>query len=388
MMFRDVTLSRTHVLSGSSRRRQRTGVFGVAGRCPQMANVSGYCEWSSTRPYSANVVHRALPARPFFVVTTMTPLDASVPYSVAADGPFTTSTSWMSSGLRPFRNVEFAMLPPAPFAVKLPALKRTPSTIQIGALLNDSELVPRMRIVPAVPVVAPGRTTTPGIFATSRSEMFDTGVSSTRLVTSSSVETVLPNSTRRCCPVAVVTTSASFTTLGARMKSTVVVPPAVTVTGFFCSVKPTRIVRTSPEPAGTPLSVYRPSALVEVASALPTRYTRASPSGAPDAWSVTRPVIEVPPCAAATSGAASKAAPPHTLRNHRWTSCDEPVRIATVLGLVSRQTTTDGSTPGRDAWDERLRECDMLPGRAEATAGCCECHDIGTDRSGMTQGAR
>src|SRR5688572_21113168 len=140
MTFNEVTLSRTHVFSGSSRSRQRTGALGVAGRWPQIAYVSGYCEWSSMRPYSANVDHRALPARPFFVVTTMTPLEASVPYSVAADGPFTTSTSWMSSGLRPFRNVELAMLPPAPFALKLPALNRTPSTIQIGALLSDIEL--------------------------------------------------------------------------------------------------------------------------------------------------------------------------------------------------------------------------------------------------------
>ena len=48
----------------------------------------------------ADVVSSATaPARPFFVVTTTTPFAASVPYSVAADGPFTISMSSISSGL-------------------------------------------------------------------------------------------------------------------------------------------------------------------------------------------------------------------------------------------------------------------------------------------------
>ena len=40
-----------------------------------------------------------MPARPFFVVITTTPFAAFVPYSVAADGPFTISMSSISSGL-------------------------------------------------------------------------------------------------------------------------------------------------------------------------------------------------------------------------------------------------------------------------------------------------
>ena len=49
--------------------------------------------------------HLAAPARPFFVVTTTTPFAAAVPYSVAADGPFTISMSSISSGLKLFRRL-------------------------------------------------------------------------------------------------------------------------------------------------------------------------------------------------------------------------------------------------------------------------------------------
>jgi hypothetical protein len=43
---------------------------------------------------------------------TMTPLAASVPYSVAADGPFTTSTFSISSGL--MSPTRLALPPPVP----------------------------------------------------------------------------------------------------------------------------------------------------------------------------------------------------------------------------------------------------------------------------------
>src|SRR5690242_20681768 len=87
--------------------------------------------------------------------------------------------SSISSGLRPDRLVPLTCEPPAPAAPNALELNRTPSTTQIGALLNDSELTPRMRIVPAVPVIVPGRTTTPGAFATRRSLMFVVGDVST-----------------------------------------------------------------------------------------------------------------------------------------------------------------------------------------------------------------
>jgi hypothetical protein len=54
-------------------------------------------------PTSLNTVQEARPARPFLVVMTMTPLAASVPYSVAADGPFTISMFSISSGLMSLR---------------------------------------------------------------------------------------------------------------------------------------------------------------------------------------------------------------------------------------------------------------------------------------------
>src|SRR5262245_45628023 len=105
------------------------------------------------RPASPNQFQRVEPARPRFVVTTITPFDASVPYSVAADGPFTISMSSMSSGFRPLRFVPLTCDPPAPAAPNELELNRTPSTTQIGALLSDNELTPRIRIVPAVPVM-------------------------------------------------------------------------------------------------------------------------------------------------------------------------------------------------------------------------------------------
>ena len=61
-------------------------------------------------PASPVQVQRALPARPFFVVMTMTPFAASVPYSVAAEGPFTISMSSISSGEKLFKKLN--VVPP------------------------------------------------------------------------------------------------------------------------------------------------------------------------------------------------------------------------------------------------------------------------------------
>src|SRR5262245_57505110 len=51
------------------------------------------------------VFQRAGPGRPRLVAITITPLAASVPYSVVAEGPFTTSMDSMSAGLRSFRRL-------------------------------------------------------------------------------------------------------------------------------------------------------------------------------------------------------------------------------------------------------------------------------------------
>src|SRR4051812_14982202 len=81
---------------------QRMFLVGAVGVCPQLA----YCAWygfrSSTVRVSALKFQRVWPARPFLVVTTMTPFAAFVPYNVAADGPRTISMSSISSGLRLF----------------------------------------------------------------------------------------------------------------------------------------------------------------------------------------------------------------------------------------------------------------------------------------------
>src|SRR4029079_13388266 len=79
---------------------QRMFFVGAAGVCPQFA----YCAWyglrSSIVRVSALKLHFVPPERPRFVVTTTTPFAALVPYSVAADGPFTISMSSISSGVR------------------------------------------------------------------------------------------------------------------------------------------------------------------------------------------------------------------------------------------------------------------------------------------------
>src|SRR5690348_13639502 len=112
---------------------------------------------------SRDQLHFAEPARPFFVVTTMTPLAASVPYSVAADGPFTISMSSISSGLSVLSS-EYDVLMLLPEFV-VPELNRTPSTTQIGALFKLSDEMPRTRTVGAAPSWLGGRTITPGLFA-------------------------------------------------------------------------------------------------------------------------------------------------------------------------------------------------------------------------------
>jgi len=69
--------------------------------------------------------HVAAPARPRFVVITMTPFAASVPYSVAADGPFTTSILSISDGLRSLTRLG-SVPPPVP-APPTVLVMRTPS---------------------------------------------------------------------------------------------------------------------------------------------------------------------------------------------------------------------------------------------------------------------
>ena len=82
----------------------------------------------------------------------MTPFDASVPYSVAADGPLRTWIDSMSFGSRSLIR-EGVSPPPLNPTLFEPAVlsARTPSMKMIGSELKLSELTPRMRVTPPVP---------------------------------------------------------------------------------------------------------------------------------------------------------------------------------------------------------------------------------------------
>ena len=71
-------------------------------------------------------VHCAAPALPCLVKIWMTPPEASVPYSVVADGPFTISMWSMSSGAMSLSGED--CWPPPVATGPLPLKTRTPST--------------------------------------------------------------------------------------------------------------------------------------------------------------------------------------------------------------------------------------------------------------------
>src|SRR5437773_482961 len=109
---------------------------------------------SLREPPSAYAVHLVGPGRPCLVRIWITPFAASVPYSAAADGPFTTSTDSQSSGFRSLRR-DGAWPPEAPRPPSaLGTLStRTPSTTMIGSLRSDRLVAPRIRMRDPVPVV-------------------------------------------------------------------------------------------------------------------------------------------------------------------------------------------------------------------------------------------
>ena len=77
-------------------------------------------------PVSANAVNRAGPGVPRFVLMTITPLLAAVPYRVEAAGPITT---WYDSiSLGSMSSTRLGLVPPMPMLDELLALSmRTPS---------------------------------------------------------------------------------------------------------------------------------------------------------------------------------------------------------------------------------------------------------------------
>jgi hypothetical protein len=217
------------------------------------------------------------------VVTRITPFAASVPYSVAAEGPFTTSMFSISSGLRsPTRLGALPPVPPPlPVAVEKLALllvMRIPSMIQIGSLFKLTEFMPRIRIRAPVPVCVPLVTVTPAARELSRSLRLPSGALSTTFA-ASMLAVAFPISTRRCSPVAVVTTAARLTAAAVSATSSDALPPAVIVIGFDCSVYPTRRMRTVYWPGLIARSVMRPSGVVCPATFVPTKNTLAASMG-------------------------------------------------------------------------------------------------------------
>ena len=176
---------------------------------PALKYVFGYSFRSLLRPVSLNTRHCAGPARPFLVVTTITPLAACVPYNVAADGPFTTSIDSISSGFRLFIMLGAPVPIPPPKAGDELSM-RTPSTMISGSFESDAELMPRIRMrapPPTLPLLE--SIDTPARRPLSTSSIDVIGSSFTNDETST-LAIELPSSRVSCWPVAVETTASSW----------------------------------------------------------------------------------------------------------------------------------------------------------------------------------
>ncbi len=172
--------------------------------------------------------HLVAPGVPRFVVMRITPFAASVPYSVAAAGPFTISMDSMSSGL--MSSSRDGSCPPEKREKSSEVFTRMPSTYTSGSFDSDMLLAPRMRIrlpMPGVPLEL--KTWTPAVRPWSSSAMLVIGATS---VTSAAAieETALPSSRTRCAPTAVTTTSSSAIAARSSAKSRIAAWPAATVT--------------------------------------------------------------------------------------------------------------------------------------------------------------
>src|SRR5260370_16613626 len=134
---------------------------------------AGQSARSLSVPPSAYAVHFVGPGSPCFVRNWIRPLAASVPYSAAAEGPFTTSTASKSSGLKSFKR-DGAWPPPPRLPSALAVLStRTPSTVAIGSFRSDKLVEPRIPTRDPLPVVPPlCITPTPGTRSLSRSPAF------------------------------------------------------------------------------------------------------------------------------------------------------------------------------------------------------------------------
>src|SRR5206468_1152484 len=101
-------------------------------------------------------------AAPDFVVIRITPFAASVPYSVEADGPFSTSMDSISSGLMSLKRDGTCWFP-AKASDWASVLTRIPSTYTRGSFDNEGLEEPRIRIrLPPTLLPLPTFTNTPG----------------------------------------------------------------------------------------------------------------------------------------------------------------------------------------------------------------------------------
>jgi hypothetical protein len=172
------------------------------------------------------------PGRPRLVRICTTPFAASVPYSAAADGPFTISMDSISSGLKSLMR-EGAWPPVRSSEIELaPLSTRIPSTTMMGSLVSERLLEPRIRIRLPVPVVPPlGSTSTPGTRPLRRLAM-SIGNASSAVFAASIVDTALPSSRLSCSPpLAVTTTTSRGTAAVERAKFRDALSPAATVIG-------------------------------------------------------------------------------------------------------------------------------------------------------------
>ena len=119
-------------------------------------------------PPSADHVQRVLPARPFLVVMTTTPFAAFVPYSVAADGPFTISMSSISSGLSELSSEKPTSVPDVSELIGAGVANAVdePDRRVAQADRRDAANSDRRR---AAELTCPGSSVTPGLLAISRS---------------------------------------------------------------------------------------------------------------------------------------------------------------------------------------------------------------------------
>ena len=86
---------------------------------------------------------RPFDPRPFFVVITMTPVEARDPYRAAALGPFSTEIDSTSSGLMSLIALPKSV-PPFGLPPRLAFETGTPSTTNSGLLFPRMEFAPRI----------------------------------------------------------------------------------------------------------------------------------------------------------------------------------------------------------------------------------------------------